>query len=272
MNDEIIAPDDKSALTAIELDNNLPTNPITLDEDQLIDETIVSIRKIYKDGVVATHMQIGEIIFEKIYGNDLDCFSNDKNLMKKHSNKWNVFKKLSDKSNEMAKKGDYLPNKTFLYNAVRLVIDQKLLSGSTEYKQLSISHKIELLPIADKNKKLEVIKDIQSGNLSVRDARKRVSSLNVKRAKKTSITYYINNPDKIENEADFLGKIVGVYNTEEKKNAVIIDCEKKIEEAKALIAKSQENITKLQTLMKQVKKEKILTKRTRKKKGTKETK
>jgi hypothetical protein len=272
MNDKNFSPDNQSALTILtESNSSLPSTPTTVEEDKLIDETIVSIRNIYKDGISTTITKIGEIIFEKIYGNDLDCFSNDKILMKKHSNKWSIFKKLSEKSNELAERGDYLPKKTFLYNAVRLVIDQKLLSDSLEYKGLSISHKIELLPIADKDLKLAAIKEIQSQNLSVREVRKRVSSLQEKRVKKTSISYYINNPEKIENDPNFSRKFFKFFKTKDNKKNILSDCEEKIAEITALIAKSQENVDKLQTLMKDLKEVNILRKNPKKKKEAKKS-
>ncbi|MBV5329075.1 MAG: hypothetical protein JZU65_15850, partial [Chlorobium sp.] len=91
-----------------------------------------------------------------------------------------------------------LPQKTWLYNSVRLVVDQQLLKECKEYESISFSHKIALLPIGTKNEKIKIITEITQNNLSVRNTREIVDG--IAKPARRDLVYFINN---LEDVSDF---------------------------------------------------------------------
>ena len=238
---------DNNVLTAIE---SAPTDSLTVitEEDQkLIDNTIDSIREIYKTGVIQTAIKVGELIFKNIFDNDIECFSQDKSAIK--IRKRDMFERLLRKSNELAEGGDRLPKKSWLYNSVRLFVDNKLLSDSQDYKNLCISHKTALLRIKYNDTKIVAIKKIASEKLSVRDAIKYIDSLDEKKTYEKSIKYYINKPEIINIDDTLFKEKINSLNTDAKKEPVLSGCKKRIADIKELIGSYEKNIRNLEILM-----------------------
>jgi succinate dehydrogenase/fumarate reductase-like Fe-S protein len=73
-----------------------------------------------------------------------------------------------------------LPKKTWLYNSLGLLVDKDDLVNTDTfqtYGNLSMSHRIQLLPIDDLEQKKELIVEIEEKNYSVRDLHKRVKEI-----------------------------------------------------------------------------------------------
>lgn len=272
MNEEKITDDeDKNTLSVSELVEDQPTVPVTPDEKELIEETLKSIGQIYKEGFVSTMLIIGEMLFTKIYGGDQNCVTPDKIAKKKTKPKRLLFEQLADKSDDLFNNGENMPRKTWLYNAVHIVADQKLLAGSSDYENLSISHRIALFPLGDKEKKLAAIQEIKSHKMSVRKAREHVSSV-MSVTRPQSISYYISNPGEINFEDSFINNQIETITSDKKKESVIKGCEKKIKIIEEQIIKNQETLKKLQALLGRVKDTDLSTKKRRKTKRGKTTK
>lgn len=143
----------------------------TPEEVALIDGTIESIRSIFNKGVTETYIEIGTLIVEKIYNNKLDEIDFSKGPGRKNNEKHLLFRRLAEEIDKRFENGEALPQKTWLYNSVRLVADQQLLRDCKEYEKLNISHKIALLRLNNKNEKIEIINRIVESNLSVRGTR-----------------------------------------------------------------------------------------------------
>ena len=239
----------------------------TADETKLINETLESIQTIYQKGYIETMLNVGKLIFEKICENDVACFNSDQAKSGNVQNKLRLFKQLACESDKLYNEGQNFPGKTWLYNSVRLVAEQKLFADSSDYVKLSISHKIELLPIDDKNEKLELSKMINCEKMSVRKTRKYVSQSVPRKHGDRSISYCINNPDEIENEDSFFEeKIKATITTAQKKASLLNNCTNKIVEIEKQISEDTGRITKLKALMQRLNEFKPSNKRKRKEK------
>ena len=271
MEPETVNPEDQNSVT-VKDSENIQTAELIFPDDQItIDETINSIREIYKTGVINTIMNVGALIFEKIYENDDDSFYFDKTAKKDNLNKWQVFQQLLDKSEELAKAGDSLPRKTWLYNAVRLFQNEKTLSNHPDYCSLSISHKIEILKIENIDEKLDVAKEIQSQKLSVKESREYISSLPSTKTAEKSFLFYIKNPHEIKNDENIIEEKVKAISNEKKKLSVIARCNERINEIEDQISKGQESVINLKNLIKKIKGTTIPDKKSRKGNETKKS-
>lgn len=182
-------------------DSNAPEVQ-TAEDVALIDNTIESIKLIFNKGLTDTYIQIGMLIIEKIYGNNFKDIDFSKGPSKKNQQKHLIFKRLGEEIEKRSGKGEVLPRKTWLYNSVRLVIDQQQLKECKEYEGISFSHKIALLPIEEKIEKEKIVKQITQSNLSVRNTREIVGGKTKSTAK--DLVYFINNPEAISNLQNLL--------------------------------------------------------------------
>ncbi len=162
-------------------------------DQKLIDETITNIQDFYQKAAETLHYQVGELILSKIFDDDFETAS-DINKSKTDSRKVRIFRCLEDRIKKYSGEGR-LPKKTWLYNSVNLVLDRKLLQNILGYKELSISHKIEILCVNNVERKKELITRILDDSLSVRGLRGVIGKSTAK--KEPGLLTYINNPRQI---------------------------------------------------------------------------
>ena len=254
-----VPPKNQDALSEIEI--------TTAAETKLINETLDSIKTIYGKGYIETMLNVGKLILEKIYENDATCLNPDQPISGNVQNKVRLFKELARKSDKLYNEGKSFPGKTWLYNSVRLVAEQKLFSNNPDYERLSISHKIELLPIDDKNEKIKLSKLINSKKMSVRKTRAHVSNSVRRKHGDRSISYLIHNPDKIESEDSFFeDKITGMITTVKKKASVLSNWKNMVVEIEKQMNEAPNRITKLNALIQRLEGFKPINKRKRKEK------
>jgi hypothetical protein len=143
----------------------------TPEEVALIDGTIEEIKSIFNNGVTDTYIKIGTLIVERIYKDKIEDIDFSKGPKKRDKQKHLLFKTLAEEIYKRAEKGETLPQKTWLYNSVRLVKDSQLLQDCKGYNEISISHKIALLQLTKKSDKVDAVNEILQNNLSVRSVR-----------------------------------------------------------------------------------------------------
>jgi len=69
------------------------------------------------------------------------------------------------------------PSKSWVYNAVNLVVQSHDFKGFQTYGNLNLSHKIVLLPIKDRGLKEELIQEIAEKELTVKESKERIANL-----------------------------------------------------------------------------------------------
>ena len=142
------------------------------------------------------------------------------------------------------------PSKTWLYNAVKLAVQDHEFKENGEYKLMNVSKKILLFPYEDRNKKLKLIAKISPKLVTVTEAKKLLPPS--ARSTRRGIPYYISNPDKLYSKSflkkfgeDAMGEIDGkqkkelLKKTKGKKQKV----EKLISQYQAMVA----NLEKLES-------------------------
>lgn len=165
MSDELVNPETNSAIV-------LNYSQLQEDERELIDQTIKQIKDIVEDAAFTLMEKIGELLIDNFYGNNLELAS-EIYSSSNGSSKKQLFDAFTDKIESENNQGSYC-KKTWLYNALKIGRDKKLLENHQDfekYKSLTISHKIELLTIETLEEKLEWVHKIIADNLSVRTLR-----------------------------------------------------------------------------------------------------
>jgi len=172
-------------------------NELNDDEILLINETIDQIDKIVQDATLSVIERVGELILSKIFNNNSEM-AGEINTSKSNNQKVLLFRTLAYEI-ENGKRKDELPQKTWLYNAVNIVLDRKLLKDKTGhelYEQLSPSKRIELLKVKDTEKKLEYAKKTVDEKLSVRALRAHIDG--TEGLPSRGLMFYLRNPGKIQ--------------------------------------------------------------------------
>lgn len=229
---------------------------LSSDECVLISETIDSIKEIFDKCATNTYIEVGVLLLEKIYDNKIELIDFTDTPDKDKLNKQKIFKHLARDITSKSKTGESLPAKTFLYNSIKLVKDQVLLSDCEEYKSLSISHKIELLSVESKEEKINITQEISRERLSVRSTRELVYKEN--QAADQDIVYFIKNLDKIGDLEAFMGEQIDqLVSGNTKIKSAKTACSNQLKHANARIEsieneieKHKKNINKLEVLLK----------------------
>ena len=238
----------------------LQTEVLSQEDVTLIADTIKSIKEIFDTEVTQTYTSIGNLLVEKIYDNKIELIDFSKNPDKSKGHKQDLFKQLTRDITQQTKTGAVLPAKTFLYNSIKLVIDQKQLEHCKEYKCLSISHKIELLSVENIEEKIALAQQISQEQLSVRSTRELVYEK--QQATNQDLLYFIKNLDEINNFEEFVTqRLDQLVSDKSSIKSAKIACKKRLEHAEARITTIQKEIEthkehkiKLEALAKQLEK------------------
>lgn len=141
-------------------------------DNVLVEEAFQAISNIYLNKISETYYAVGEYILERFFEGNIEFARN------KSGKNINSFYALEMKFNPKNKE-KRIPSKSWIYNAINLVVDRHDMNKSTSYQRLSISHKIELLPIKDLAKKEQLSELIIKYNLSVQKTRKSIYSTKI---------------------------------------------------------------------------------------------
>ena len=134
-------------------------------------------------------LEAGRYIIKSFYGDDYKLAKSKKKAVKKKSLN-RLIKKLQEQSNDA-------PNKTWIYNAVALAVDEEELGSFRTYGKLSVSHKLKLLTIEEINDKRMLVQEIVDKNLSVRDLSAKIRII---KGSEPDLVDLIKNPAKLFSE------------------------------------------------------------------------
>jgi len=126
--------------------------------------------------IVSMHYQnamieAGQFIIKEFYGNDIERARNKDPICKKSLNQ--LIQRLHARNNGG-------PSKSWVYNAVNLVVQENDLAGFHTYGKLALSHKVLLLPIGSRKQKEDLIEEIAAKNLTVQGLREKIVVLKEK--------------------------------------------------------------------------------------------
>lgn len=111
-------------------------------------------------------LDAGRYIIKTFYDDDYQL-AKDKNQAAKKKSLNRLIKMLQENASDA-------PNKTWVYDAVALAVDEHQLESFQTYGKISVSHKLRLLTVKDIEIKKKLIKETVKGPLSVRQLAVRV--------------------------------------------------------------------------------------------------
>ena len=143
------------------IDPNKSNPGVIVVSDVSADKAFEEVKAIVQGKYKEIAYEVGNCLLKYFFG------GNVANIKNKDYIKGKSFIEFLDKFNDQI--GFY--SKSWLYTSLNLIVDKKDLEDCPEYQELSISHKVEVLYISDKEKKINYVKKIVADNLSVRDAK-----------------------------------------------------------------------------------------------------
>lgn len=143
------------------------------EERSLIDKTIGQIKEIVNDAAVALMEKVGEVLITNFFDGNPELAREGINGSGQNTSKAQVFRTFIETIGSEGNQGKFA-QKTWLYNSIKIVIDKRELEnqpGYDKYKQLSISQKIELLPLQTPEEKIKLAQQAAENKWSVRQLR-----------------------------------------------------------------------------------------------------
>lgn len=168
------------------------------EERGLIDKTISQIKDIVNDAAVALMEKVGEVLITNFFDGNPELAREGIHGSGQNASKAQVFRTFIEKIGSEGNHGKFA-QKTWLYNSIKIVIDRRQLQdqpGYDTYKRLSISQKIELLPLQNPEEKIKLAQQAVENKWSVRQLREEIGG-NIS-DKPPSLLSLALHPEKIE--------------------------------------------------------------------------
>lgn len=138
------------------------------------DEKLVSETYEYLKGVVQRHfhramLEAGTYIVEKFFDGDFKRATNPRNATKIHS--------LNELIRRLQGNDGHGPSKTWVYNAVKLAVDERQFRGFSVYGKLGLSHKVYLTHVKNLDAKRQLIQEAVENSYTVAQTRSRIAEV-----------------------------------------------------------------------------------------------
>ena len=168
----------------------------------------------YRDAL----LEAGRYIIKTFFNDDIELARQKKPV--KDLSYTQLIKKIQDSSSQS-------PRKSWLFNAVNLVIQDHDLGSVHTYGQLGVSHKVKLLPIKDKSLKEQLVSETVDDHLTVKQLDDRIKNLRKPRSK--SLISIVKSPDKfIDDDSIKLRSHESLLAIDDKKRGLIQNNAKKV--------------------------------------------
>lgn len=169
--------EEKQLITAIVESKNTVTESRA--DDRLVDKVYGKLSEIFSSHYRDALLESGRYIIKTFFNDDIEL-ARKKNPVKDLSYT-QLIKKLQDSDSQS-------PRKSWLFNAVNLVIQEYDCSSVHTYGQLNISHKVKLLPIKDSSLKEQIISEVVGERMTVKEMGDRIKALRKPRKKNLAST------------------------------------------------------------------------------------
>lgn len=127
-------------------------------DHELVDNAVKRIKVLFFRNFTTAMIEVGEYLIKEFYDDDHE------RVTKKDPKKGKSFLEVI---NKLKVKGEKNPSKSWLYNAINLVVDSAVLTDFHSYGNLPLSSKVMLLRVKDESLKRELAKMADDDNLSV---------------------------------------------------------------------------------------------------------
>ena len=154
--------------------HDVPVDEKTADE-ALVDKAYDTLTQIFSKHFEGAMLEAGQFIIKEFYNGDL------KLARRKKATKDKSLNKLIERLQNQAANA---PSKSWIYNAVNLVVDCKDFGGFHTYGKLLLSHKVLLFSIDDRKIKEQLIKKTVAKKFTVDQLKQQIAQLKDKRRPK----------------------------------------------------------------------------------------
>jgi len=155
----------------------------------LVERAYHSLTQIFSTHLENAMLEAGEYIIKEFYGGDPERARNKDPVEKESLNQ--LIQRLQNRSSSA-------PSKSWIYNAVNLVVENEDLRGFHTYGKLLLSHKVLLLPIDSFEIKKQLIQETYDNNYTIEQLRNRIPEVWRKETKikeQKSLTQLIKKPE-----------------------------------------------------------------------------
>ncbi|MFZ0450129.1 MAG: hypothetical protein WAL98_12880, partial [Desulfatiglandaceae bacterium] len=174
---------------------NLPEILIAKPDTDLVDQAYQHLAEIFSRHYENAIMEAGQYLIDKFYGGDIE------KARKKEPINGESFFQLTSRLHPREDGG---PSKSWVYNAIKLVVESHDLKDFHTYGKLNLSHKILLLPINDRKQKEQLIDEAVKKDLTVVQFREEIAKVKSAKSKRTGATKglkrIIGNPEILFND------------------------------------------------------------------------
>ena len=212
--------------------------PVAAASEPDLNKVYNNLMAIFSKGFENTMFEAGRYLIKTFYGGDCKIAKEDKKRRSLNS--------LNQYILELREQNPGAPGKSWIYNAVNLVIDHETIKAYSEklfhtYGILPLSHKVLLFPVKDMSTKQDLIEYADQNHPTVLEFKKRIagskSSESLKTQSGPSLLKIIANPEKI-----FAKEISKLITAKALKQLPSPTLEKLQSKAKDSVVKIEENI------------------------------
>jgi len=251
-------------MTKDNLPATVPKAELDYVNDKLVEQAYVKISDIFRDSLKEAIVEVGAYLINEFFDGDYQRARTLKQQLpekeKKTLNDDQLMK--AESFFALTKKFSYRdigsPSKSWLYNAVKLAVQDQDFKDAPDYNQLNISKRILLFPLKDNKTKTKYIPKIAPSDVTITKA-KEILPLK-KTSSRKGLTYFIKHPDLLFSKQ--FEKIVTKESLDKideiKREQLIKSTEKKKQEIQELIEKQQELLINLDKFAEELTKERSL--------------
>lgn len=135
---------------------------------ELVDEAYEKLEGIVKKHIVLAMLEAGQYLIKKFYDNNYD---------NARVNKKTKVKSLSELIRKINKEAGGTPSKTWIYDAVKLAVDDKDYNSNPDYQKIVHSNKVVLTHVQKEDMKKKLIKETAEKGYSVEKLKERIREL-----------------------------------------------------------------------------------------------
>ena len=230
-------------------------------DDKLVEKAYGKISDIFRNSFKEAIVEAGAYLIEEFFDNDYERARTLKQQLPEREKKTLNDDQLMKAESFFAltKKFTYgdvgSPSKSWLYNAVKLAVQDHDLKDTPEYELLNVSKRILLFPLKDSKTKTKYIPKIAPSEVTITKAKEILPPK--KTSSRKGLPYFIKHPDLLFSK--LFDKTITMESYEKideiKRKELIESANEKKLEIQALIAKQQELITNLDKFAEELTKE-----------------
>lgn len=238
-------------MTKDSLPSTAPKAELVYVNDELVEHAYVKISDIFRNSFKEAIVEVGSYLINEFFDGDYERAKTLKQQLPKKEKKALNNDQLmkADSFFALTKKFSYgdigSPSKSWLYNAVKLAVQDHDLKDTPDYNQMNVSKRILLFPLKDSKEKTKYIPKIAPSKVTITEAKQIL--LPKKTSSRKGLIYFIKHPDLLfSKEFDKIALKEPLNQIDEKRKEQLIESANKKKKAiQEYIAKQQELITNL---------------------------